>query len=611
MSAPIAEPRAATALDLPHHDGSEAYVVEQPDEPGGEAVLRLRVPHAAGPGTIALRFVQDGEAAVVLAERDGEGPHESWWRARLPVRNPVVRYRWLLAGDDGSYGWLNGAGVVGHDVPDADDFVLSVAAGGPAWHPSSVVYQVFPDRFARGGVAAEPPEWAVRREWDELPARGDAPTAREWFGGDLRGVEQRLGHVAGLGADVLYLTPVFPARSTHRYDAVTFDRVDPLLGGDEALAFLAAAVRARGMRLVCDLTTNHVGRGHEWFLAAEASDGAAEREFFLFDDALPHGYETWLGVATLPKLDWRSPELRRRMLDVVARRLGVEVDGWRVDVANMTGRHGAVDLNAEIAAAVRSAAGGALLVGEHAHDFRGDLQGGGWHGTMNYSGFMRPVWSWLRGDELPEGLRRGFWAMPIGVPRLDGHAAAATMRAFRAGIPWESVLHSWVLLDSHDTARFRTVAGSREAQLVGLGLQLTSPGVPMVFAGDELGLEGAWGEDARRPMPWEREDEWDAELLDAYRRLIALRRSSPALARGGIRYAHVGADAIAYLRETPDERLLCLAARRAHDPIRLPLAALGCRELETLTGAEALCADGIALLPADGPAFHAWRLSDG
>jgi alpha-glucosidase len=169
-------------------------------------------------------------------------------------------------------------------------------------------------------------------------------------------------------------------------------------------------------------------------------------------------------------------------------------------------------------------------------------------------------------------------------------------------MPWQSTLHSWTLLDSHDTARFGTVAGSRERQLVGIGLQMTTPGVPMVFAGDELGLEGEWGEDARRTMPWHDRASWDQRLLAEYRRLIALRRSSDALGRGGIRYVHAGADAIAYLRETASERLLCLAARAPHDPIRVPFTSL-----ETLYGEDA--ADGV--LPADGPAFHVWRLIDG
>jgi alpha-glucosidase len=182
------------------------------------------------------------------------------------------------------------------------------------------------------------------------------------------------------------------------------------------------------------------------------------------------------------------------------------------------------------------------------------------------------------------------------------------MRAFRAGIPWQSVLHSWNLLDSHDTARFRTVSGSRDLHEVGLGLQMTLPGVPMVFAGDEVGLEGAWGEDARRTMPWDQPERWDADLHATYVRLIRLRRSSEALARGALRHVFVGEDAIAYLREHGDERLLCLAARADHDPIRLPLDALGCGTLDPVLGGDAVCAAGIATLPADGPAFHVWRL---
>jgi alpha-glucosidase len=228
---------------------------------------------------------------------------------------------------------------------------------------------------------------------------------------------------------------------------------------------------------------------------------------------------------------------------------------------------------------------------------------------MNYAGFLRPTWAWLRGDELPKDLQRSFWGTPVGLPRLDGHAATATMRAFRAGVPWQSVLHSWNLLDSHDTARFRSVAGSRELHEVGLGLQLTLPGVPMVFAGDELGLEGGWGEDGRRTMPWGRPETWDDGLLGTYRRLITLRRSSPALQRGGLREAQVGADAIAYLREHEGERLLCLAARAEHDPVRLSLVALGCSALEPVYGGDASVAAGVATLPGDGPAFHVWRLS--
>ncbi len=595
--------RPSTLLAGPHHDGSDQYVLERPEELGGDAVVRVRVPRGFA-DDVVLRYVRDGEPRWARAQVDRETGTETWWRARFPVANPSVPYRWLIVGADGGWSWLNGCGVRAYEPPDGDDFVLALGDG-PAWHLSSVVYEIFPDRFARSddfaALSHELPGWAVPREWDEAPTGRGPDTPREWFGGDLRGIEQRLDHVELLGANTIYLTPIFPAGSTHRYDATSFDRVDPLLGGDEALRSLLAAVRARGVRVLGDLTTNHTGSRHEWFLAAQRDASSAERGFFYFDDALPAGYESWLGISSLPKLDWRSAELRDRMAAVTRKWLDAGLGGWRIDVANMTGRFRGIELTREVAQLVRAAlADDELLVAEHGFDFRRDLDGTGWHGAMNYAGFLRPVWSWLRGDELPGELERSFWGVPVGVPRGSGTSMVAAMRTFRAGIPWQAALHSWTLLDSHDTARFKSVAGSRERALVGVGLQMTSPGVPMVFAGDELGVEGAWGEDARRPMPW------GASLLEEYVRLVALRRSSDALARGGIRYAHVGDDAVAYLRESARERLLCLAARAPHEPVRV---ALDARELEPVYGgAQVRVNGGVAELPGDGPAFHVWRI---
>ena len=608
----------AGLLSTPHHDGSELYVAEPPAELGDETTVLLRVPRVQSVAEVGLRYVRDGEPRFAVAKVDRETDAEIWWRATFPVANPVTHYRWLLAGGDVGYAWVNGLGLHAFDVPDADDFVATPDRGGPDWHLESGVYQVFLDRFASSGRAVSAPEWAVRRDWGERPTGRGRATPVEWFGGDLPGLQQRLDHVEALGANVLYLTPFFPARSTHRYDATSFEHVDPLLGGDDALVSLVRAAHERGIRVLGDLTTNHVGSGHEWFAAARNGHGGPERSFFYFDDRLPGGYESWLGVRTLPKLDYRSEELRRRMYEgpasVVRHWLEppFSLDGWRVDVVNMTGRHDDVDLSAEIGQGIRTAAvatrDDAVLVAEQGHDPRAELLPGAWHGTMAYAGFTRPVWTWLRGDLLPDGPSAGFIGLPVGVPRLPARSVVETMRRFRAGVPWSGVLHSWALLDSHDTARFRTIAGSRERQLVGVGLQMTSPGVPMVFAGDEIGVEGEWGEDARRAMPWDRPESWDRGLLDAYGTLLALRRGSRALARGGIRYVHVSDDAIAHVREARGDTVLCLATRSATGPVRLPLAALGGGALETLWGGDATIEGAHALLPADGPAFHAWRV---
>ena len=600
-------------LAQPHHDGSGEYVLERPGELGGQATVRLRVPRGVRVDQVVLRSVVDGDIRPVEAAVDEETDTDTWWRAEFEVGNPVTPYRWLLFGGDVGYAWVNGLGVVRHDIPDADDFRMPAAAPGPDWHLRSVVYEIFPDRFATTGAAPEPPAWGKPMPWGERPTGLGHANQFDFYGGDLPGIEAHLDHLERLGVGAIYLTPFFPAGTSHRYDASSFDRADPLLGGDEALRSLARAAHARGLRLIGDLTLNHSGDGHEWFQRARDDAGAAERGYYFFDDALPSGYAAWAGVASLPKLNWASPQLNERVLGIVRHWLEEGVDGWRIDVANMAGRWRGTDLSHELARAVREAAVSvrpdAVLVAEHAHDFRDDLRGDGWHGAMNYAGFMRPVWSWLRGDVVTEAMREHFWGYPVGLLRFDGEQTAATMRAFRAGVPWDGILHSWTLVDSHDSARFRTVAGSRERQLVGVGLQMTSPGVPMVFAGDELGLEGEWGEDARRTMPWSEPESWDTEVFDAYRRLIALRRSSVALAQGGFRFAHVSADALAYLRETSDERLLCLAARVAHEPVRLPLDLLGARELESLEGGEAQVAKGWATLPGDGPAFSIWRLT--
>ncbi|MFO8076441.1 MAG: alpha-amylase family glycosyl hydrolase, partial [Egibacteraceae bacterium] len=315
---------------------------------------------------------------------------------------------------------------------------------------------------------------------------------------------------------------------------------------------------------------------------------------------------------SLPKLDHRSPELRRRLFDpddgVVARWVRAGLAGWRIDVANMTGRQGASDLTHEVArdmrAALRAADPEALLIAEHAFDASADLAGDGWHGTMDYAGFTRPVWSWLATAEQVDYL-----GSPLPLPRFGGGGLVATLTALRAALPWRSARHNLTLLGSHDTSRFRTVVGGdRARQRVGVALLMTLPGVPSVFAGDEIGLAGRDNEEARQPMPWDRR-RWDHATLTAYRELIALRRAHVALRRGGLRWAHVGDDVVVFLREHPDERLLVAVARGAHEPVDLDARGVGAGRATALLDAEDLvAADGALRLGGDGPRVALWRL---
>lgn len=565
----------------PHHDGSPLHVSTQAPALGEVVQVRLRVPESFGPlSWVGTRSNPNREPrfdeASLVATIDGW----QWWQAAVEVENPVHGYRWLLVGDDGRQHWLNQLGLSAVETRDHDDFRLVAHEAAPEWAASSVMYQVFPDRFAKSGDApfdklrAEGalPEWAMPADWGDPVDPVYPGRSKQLFGGDLDGVREKLDHLESLGVDLLYLTPVFPARSNHRYDASTFDLVDPLLGGDEALVRLVEAAHARGIRVIGDLTSNHSGDAHEWFRAAQADPASPEHEFYVFrDEAHGGGYESWLGVPSLPKFDWNSTELRRRFIEgrdsVVARFLAppFNLDGWRIDVANMTGRLGATDLNAEVRQTIRRTMlevnPDTILLGESTNDAASDFQGDAWHGAMTYTPFTRPLWSWLLEPGSPGGGGIGFALQRV--PSFTGRDFRATHLRFAAGFPWRTRQATMNALDTHDTPRFATHARPGTVPAA-LGLAVTLPGIPVVWAGDELGLTGEDGEASRTPMPWGSEDSAEvAPVLELYRDLLRLRRDHPVLASGGIRWLAVGDDAVAFVRESVAETVLVVAARAA------------------------------------------------
>lgn len=596
-----------------HHDGSPLYVPEPTPNLGDVVPVRIRVPVGSGVDSVFLRVVEDAEPKYVGAVPDGGNEHETWYTAEIAVHNPTTGYRVLLDRGAAGYSWLNGSGEYLRDVGDLHDFRLTVHPPGPDWALDSVVYQVFPDRFAKSGVQRDLPSWALPAAWDDDVIHSGPDTPRQFFGGDLDGIRQHLDHLQHLGANLLYLTPIFPAASNHRYNATSFAHVDPLLGGDEALVRLSREVHRRGMHLVGDLTTNHSGDEHPWFSAALQDPNAIERRFYyLADDG---SYAAWLGHPSLPKFDLESPVLRERMFgredSIVANWLRdpFHLDGWRIDVANMTGRYAQHDhanvVAREIRATMEAVRPDSVLLAEHCHDATGDLTGEGWQGTMNYAGFTRPVWSWLTSSD--NGL--GFLGMPVGVPRRSGHQTMLTMRDFAASIPWKVACRNWNLLSSHDTPRIRTVTGDPELVKVGVGLQMTYLGAPMIFSGEELGFEGSDGEDSRRPIQWDRRAEWDTETLAVFIDLIAIRKAHTALRRGGLRWVIAGDDALGYLRETALERILVVVSRGPWQGALLP-ASLVDGSPQTIYGTRDLrVVDGALAIPGDGPGVGIWRLA--
>ena len=552
---------------LPHHDGSEIYLSSSAPKLGQRVIFKMRAGIDFPIEQVILRLYHDGEPRFFPMTKSVAGK-EQWWKASVEIMNLKTPYRFLIVKGD-RYSWLNAQGFHSNDVTSTHDFQLLATPEFPKWIRSSVFYQIFPDRFATTGKYQKlKPKDCVARDWNELPQGRDKTTGVEYFGGDLDGVADRLSHIQKLGANGIYFTPFFPAGSTHRYDASSFDEVDPLLGGNAALLRLLKKARPSGIHIMGDLTTNHCGQNHPWIKKALKSKTVKERTFFYWDKSVKHGYEGWWGLASLPKLNYNSKKLRDLMYEgknsVVKKwlRKPFSLSGWRIDVGNMTGRYRGQDLNREVILGIRQAVDeinpNAWLLAENADHFPSDLDGFGWHGTMNYNGFMRPIWGWLKNNPQVDS---GFFGVPVQVPNFSGAEMVAAMKEFSSTIPWRNFVSSMLLLDSHDTARFRNVVGDdAKRHLAGMGLLLTYPGVPSVFAGDEIGLKGAWGEDARRTIDWSAAN-WDLDFFAEVQKLVKIRRKSPALAQGGLRWIFVENDLVGYVRESKKERMLILISR--------------------------------------------------
>ena len=636
-------------LDVPHHDGSPLYV-SNPNPFLGETVqIRLRVPAATPEQAVWVRAIHDGEPIRIKAELERADENERWYVANLMMHNPVVNYRWLLD-EPGGYRWVTGRGAFSRDVTDAGDFTLTVHEAPPAWTSEAVVYQIFPDRFARSAAAdgRAVPEWAVPKTWEEPPAERGYATSKEVYGGDLKGIEEHLDYLQDLGINTIYLTPFFAGNSVHRYDGVDFDNVDPLLGGNEALAALTAEIHKRGMRVIGDITTNHTGAKHNWMAKAIADPNSPEHGFYYWygSEEAPMGaspdiaagkdepnapYVSWLNIKSLPKLNWTSEELFKRMIDGPYSVIGewlmppYSLDGWRIDVANMTGRYRAHDLAHKVARrlvkTVRAINPEGMVVSEHFHDAADDLRGDGWISNMNYSAFTRPLWAWVA-----DNTEIDFLGVPTLVPRRSAKLMVEAMREFDSRYSWATKERLWNMLGSHDTPRISTVTNSDAVVEMAAAMLFTYPGVPAFFMGDEGGFRARVGEGGRKTMPWTeiaggptdplREEPWDAALHDAYRELIALRKSNIALRDGGLRWAFAADNAVGYLRETADERILVVLAREPWEGYSLPASLLS----DTGRAPELLyqshigqpislnVADGNIEISGNGPGVGIWRL---
>lgn len=603
-----------------HHDGSALYVSNPTPKLGETVTITLRVPQSASETAVYLRTTEDGEQAYKLMTPARADAATQPYTVELTVNERITRYRFKIMSEEGAFVY-NGLGVYRADVTDVNDFKLIADFAPPTWVYDTVFYQIFPERFHNGrpdltpktGEQFDHPPYAPfisqRREWDELPVPFSVGGTVDFFGGDLPGIEQKLDYIHELGANALYLNPIFTSPTNHKYNTSDFYAVDPHFGGNEALASLRTALDRLNMRVVLDLTPNHCGDTNTWFTAAKADKNAPTADYFIFNDH-PDDYVSWLGVKVLPKLNYGSDALRGAMYrdeDAVMRYWLNEpyrIDGWRLDVWNMTARHSADDYFGEVGREMREAVKAtnpqAYLFGEHFFDASDTLQGDAMDAVMNYQGFSFPVWRWLAGHDL------GAWHEP---PRghadnalLPAEAAAEQMQMYLAAVPWAIARMQFNLLGSHDTPRIlNVVKGDKRLAKLAAVLLLTYPGVPSIYYGDEISMAGWADPDQRRTMRWN-ESDWDTDMRKHYKRLISLRRSSSALIDGGMQFLYAHGGLLVYQRQSKDERLIIIGWRGEDksDGLHIPVWNGGVRDTaqfeDVLGGGKFRVDDGVITL---------------
>lgn len=566
--------------------------------------FRLRVPRAMG--AVSVRFCchadaldyPDAEEKVFSLHWEGMEQGEDIYAFSLPLHTltgSLLYYRYVITGEQGEtcFGGEEPKMLLPCDrAGDRQLLLFDDDFETPAPMKEGIIYHIFVDRFRKSGRCEPRRDAVMNPDWDNgIPQFGPYPGAKfknnMFFGGDLYGVAEKLDYIASLGTKTVYLSPVFEAASNHKYDTADYLNVDAMFGGEEALTALIKKAEEKGIRVILDGVFNHTGSDSLYFnREGHYGEGGAYRSkespyypWYTFR-TYPDDYECWWGVDILPRVNSADPSYRQFMFEqVIPKWMALGVGGWRLDVAD--------ELSCEFLQDLRQTV--------KQHDPDAPIIGEVWEDATNKIAYGRRR-PYMQGKQLDSVMNYPLRGAVIGFIRNGDYE---TLRQVTGGqyrrYPKQVSDAMMNFLGTHDTERILTVLGGEEtgehtnAELsvlrmnahekkhakallkIAYALIAALPGVPCVFYGDEVGMEGYRDPFCRRPFPWNAMDE---NLLSFYRQVGRMRQTEPLLMDGGFENAFASPELYGFFR-TPwhnePYRLLVVINRSDRAvPLRLP-----------------------------------------
>lgn len=623
-----------------YSDETESFLKPFDPDPGEELTVRFRT---AKDNADLVYLVRDQERTPMELSESGNG--FDYYETKLIT--PQERFRYYFEIHLGNLVcYYNRLGVSRDPQPT---YAFSVAPGfhTPDWAQGAVLYQIYTDRFRNGDRSNDvlTDEYSyihqhVQRVEDwEKPIEG--MDVRNFYGGDLAGVMEKLDYLSELGVEAIYFNPLFVSPSNHKYDAQDYDSIDPHYGrivndegnlldewdqdntharryinrvtakenldaSNEMFIQLVEAAHERGIRIIIDGVFNHCGSFNKWMdheRIYENSSDSYEKGAYIQEDSPYHNYfkfydrnwpyndnyDGWWGHKTLPKLNYEASEQLRDDIYRIAKKWvspPYNVDGWRLDVAADLG-HSREYNHAfwkGFRAVVKEANPDALIVAEHYGDASEWLQGDEWDTVMNYDAFMEPISWFLTGMEKHSDSYR---ADLLG----NDQTFVDSMRYSMAQFHMPSLQSAMNELDNHDHSRFLTRTNHYVGRIENSGksaadngvdrsvmreavvFQMTWPGAPTVYYGDEAGVCGFTDPDNRRPYPWGKED---MRMLRFYKAAIALHKEHRVLRTGSVQILNHERDLLAYARFDESEQIAVVLNNRSETAqLEVPLWVTG------------------------------------